>query len=113
MAIQQVMSDSPITGWIWMPGAGENGGTSDRRTQVAPFADLESTPASLTSAVPDIFPLLPPCNSDPATGEAHSRHVRSHCRRCWQTAGTRRNQDERFSRFERTFLTVRGSTPRL
>jgi hypothetical protein len=49
------MNDSPITGWIWMPGAGENGGTSDRRTQVAPFADLAPDSGSLTSIVPGIF----------------------------------------------------------
>src|SRR5215213_1361242 len=81
MAIQQVMNDSPITGWIWIPGAGENGGTSDRRTQVAPVANLESDPGLLTSTVPDIVSTLPQCDSGPPTGAASSRYVRNHCRR--------------------------------
>jgi hypothetical protein len=55
MAIQQVINDSPITGWTWIPGAGENGGTCERRAHVTPFA----APESLVSGVfpdSDMFP---------------------------------------------------------
>jgi hypothetical protein len=112
MAIQQVISDSPITGWIWIPGAGENGGTSDRRTQVALFADLEPAPASLTSTVPDIFPshsatpVHRPARLAPDTCSA----IVADGGKLLTPGGIRTNGA---GRFERTFLTVCGSAPRL
>src|ERR687897_2686897 len=114
IVIQQVISDSPITGWIWIPGAGENGGTSDRRTQVTLLAAPEPALASLASTVPDIFPSphttrfwsidrsgwLPTC-AHPLSSMMTTRRPPDGIR----TIGARR--------FERAFLTARASTPRL
>jgi hypothetical protein len=58
MAIQHVINDSPITGCTWIPGAGENGGTSDRRAQVTPFAAPEPF-ARMLAFASDIFLPLP------------------------------------------------------
>ncbi len=72
MAIQQVINASPITGWIWIPGAGENGGTSERRTQVTLMAASEPAPASISSTVLVIFPPLAQRDRGLSTGAARS-----------------------------------------
>src|SRR5829696_8403358 len=80
IAIQHVISDSPITGWIWIPGAGEKGGSCERRTQVTLLAAPEPTLAFMPSTVPDIFPPIAQRDRGLLTRAADSRHVRTHCR---------------------------------
>src|SRR5687768_5473733 len=109
MTIQQVISASPITGWIWIPGAGENAGTSDRRTQVTLLAAPVFAPSSFPSPVPDIFPPLAQRDPGLSTGAAGSQHVRIHCRRCRDTDDAGRNKDERRPKFRTGVL----DSPRL
>jgi hypothetical protein len=52
MLIQQVINASPITGRTSIPGAGEKGGTSERRDHVMPGPE----PAPPLEFPPDMLP---------------------------------------------------------